>query len=235
MASILVVDEDMMFADSIRVALDASGLRIAGTCASLEDAVGFASRACPDAALIALERVDGISAADVGRAILGASPTTTIVGIAASAGAGVDDDFFAGAGRTILSKDVSLDVFVEAVRAIAFGGRPDDGAVMPRQERRRSSTDRGKHEDLTSREREVLELLVDGASAPDIAEELGVSINTVRSHIQSLFSKLHVHSQLQAAAFALQSGLVDPMAQRTGGRVSVDVDGDSSTVEKRSA
>ena len=79
------------------------------------------------------------------------------------------------------------------------GGRP--------KRRTRDSLERVV--DLTRREREVLELLVEGASGNEIAEELRISINTVRSHIQSLFAKLHVHSQLEAAALAVRVGLVD--------------------------
>jgi DNA-binding NarL/FixJ family response regulator len=61
---------------------------------------------------------------------------------------------------------------------------------------------------LTVREREVLQLLAEGASSPQIASRLRVSSNTVRTHVQGILSKLQVHSRLEAAAFAVRHGLV---------------------------
>ena len=57
---------------------------------------------------------------------------------------------------------------------------------------------------LTAREREVLGLLVRGASGLEIAAELGISRNTVRTHVQSILTKLQVHSRLEAATFAVR-------------------------------
>jgi two-component system, NarL family, nitrate/nitrite response regulator NarL len=67
---------------------------------------------------------------------------------------------------------------------------------------------------LTEREREVLALLVDGASGADIAERLTISTNTVRTHVQSVLTKLQVHSRLEAATFAVRHGLVAAPAQQ---------------------
>jgi DNA-binding NarL/FixJ family response regulator len=61
---------------------------------------------------------------------------------------------------------------------------------------------------LTPREREVLGLLVEGASSEQIAVRLTVSPNTVRTHIQNVLTKLQVRSRLEAAAFAVRWGIV---------------------------
>jgi len=60
---------------------------------------------------------------------------------------------------------------------------------------------------LTRRERQVLVQLADGRSTRDIAEELAISVNTVRSHTQSILDKLGAHSKLEAAAYAARHGL----------------------------
>jgi PAS domain S-box-containing protein len=62
---------------------------------------------------------------------------------------------------------------------------------------------------LTTREREILSLLVDGLGTRDIAELLSVSITTVRNHIQHILQKLQVHSRLEAVAIAVKNKLVD--------------------------
>ena len=56
----------------------------------------------------------------------------------------------------------------------------------------------------------MLQLLAEGASSGQIAEQLRVSPNTVRTHVQGILSKLQVHSRLEAAAFAVRHGLVKP-------------------------
>ena len=55
---------------------------------------------------------------------------------------------------------------------------------------------------------EVLELLADGATSVQIAARLGLSRNTVRTHVQAILTKLQVHSRLEAVAFAVRHGLV---------------------------
>ena len=60
---------------------------------------------------------------------------------------------------------------------------------------------------LTGREHEVLELLAGGRRAQTIADELGLSVLTVRNHIRAILRKLDCHSQLEAAALARQAGL----------------------------
>jgi PAS domain S-box-containing protein len=64
-------------------------------------------------------------------------------------------------------------------------------------------------DNLTIREREVLTLLARGLSTKEIAEALSISMNTVRNHIQNIFTKLGVHSRPEAIAYAYQKGLID--------------------------
>jgi len=63
-------------------------------------------------------------------------------------------------------------------------------------------------QDLTRREREVLSLLAQGLSTRDIAQTLSISPSTARNHIQNILHKLHVHSRLEAVAYAFEHGLV---------------------------
>jgi PAS domain S-box-containing protein len=63
---------------------------------------------------------------------------------------------------------------------------------------------------LTPRQREILELLATGRSTSDIAEKLTLSTETVRNHVRSMFSELHVHTRLEAIAAARRLGLLAP-------------------------
>ena len=62
--------------------------------------------------------------------------------------------------------------------------------------------------ELTDREVEVLNLLAQGASNPQIAEELFITINTVKTHISHILSKLQLENRTQAATYAVQKGIV---------------------------
>jgi DNA-binding NarL/FixJ family response regulator len=64
--------------------------------------------------------------------------------------------------------------------------------------------------DLTEREINVLHLVAQGATNPEIAERLCISINTVKTHLSSILEKLHLDNRTQAAAYAVQAGLVSP-------------------------
>ena len=79
-------------------------------------------------------------------------------------------------------------------------------------------TDPGIGQDLTRREREILELVAQGLSNQAIADRLVVSLHTVRNHVQSVLTKLHAHSKAEAARVARHEGLVarGPCSQELG-------------------
>ena len=78
--------------------------------------------------------------------------------------------------------------------------------------------DRGVGHDLTSREREILSYLAQGATTRAIAAELYLSVNTIRNYIQSILTKLDVHSKLEAVSTAVREGIIEyPMAVENSG------------------
>jgi two-component system nitrate/nitrite response regulator NarL len=111
-----------------------------------------------------------------------------------------------------LTKDISIRQFVDAVRTALDGqvvvSRRSAPAVVGE---RPSPIDRVGRlaEHLTGREREVLSLIVEGAGSREISSRLHIAPNTVRTHVQSILTKLQVHSRLEAAAFAVRHGLVE--------------------------
>ena len=107
-----------------------------------------------------------------------------------------------------VTKAESLDTVLAAVRAAAVGEAVINPALLARLLPRLGGRPRGRNPDLTPREREVLELVARGGTNAQIADELVLSTDTVRNHVSSILSKLGVHSKLQAAAVAVQRGLV---------------------------
>jgi DNA-binding NarL/FixJ family response regulator len=116
-----------------------------------------------------------------------------------------DEDIYrslqAGA-RGYLLKDVFFEELETAIRTVHAGSRHIPAAIAARLAERMTSSD------LTSREMEVLELIVQGQSNKEIGASLTISEATVKSHINNILSKLGVTDRTQAVTTALQRGLV---------------------------
>jgi DNA-binding NarL/FixJ family response regulator len=116
-----------------------------------------------------------------------------------------DEDIYralqAGA-RSYLLKDMLRDTLIDAIRAVHAGQRRIPPEVANRL------AERMDRSELTSRELEVLRLIVGGKSNKEIAAELSIAEGTVKIHINNILSKLGVSDRTQAATFALQRGIV---------------------------
>jgi DNA-binding NarL/FixJ family response regulator len=114
----------------------------------------------------------------------------------------------------------SPDVVLVCVKAKSIqeeSGRAQALATLASTDGRPADTEpRGRDQaaaamvDLTPRERQVLTLLIAGASNKEMARRLSIRSNTVRTHVQSLLTKLRVHTRLGAATLAMRYGLLSP-------------------------
>jgi DNA-binding NarL/FixJ family response regulator len=116
----------------------------------------------------------------------------------------------AGASGYVLKQSDSSEVLT-AIRAALAGGSflspPISRAVIDDYVRRAESRGRAKHMDvLTSREREVLQLLAEGLSNQEIAEQLSISVKTVETHRSNMMKKLGVDSKTELVKYALRKG-----------------------------
>lgn len=114
----------------------------------------------------------------------------------------------AGAGA-ILSKEADRRAIADAIAAVARGETVLGAEVqsgLAAEIRLRGTSDRPP---LSAREQEVLRLVADGLSAPQIADTLVLSPATVRSHLQSLYEKLGVSDRAAAVAEAMRRGLLE--------------------------
>lgn len=114
----------------------------------------------------------------------------------------------AGASGYML-KSASAEDLLAAIDGVLRGRAPMDGRIAHKMLKmfRHLAGPKGDY-DLTAREEEVLELLVEGFTKQQIAEELVVSFHTVDTHIRNIYHKLHVHSRTDAVAKALRERLI---------------------------
>lgn len=207
--AVLLVDEDAMFRHGIRELLEGVGFRIAGEACSAEEAVGQAVELAPDVVLMAV-RLRGASGIEATRRIRESVAEARVLMLTNSIDlADTDGAIRAGACGYVL-KDDSPQEIVAAIRAAAAGESPLSPRVatgLLRQLRAEPAND-GDMPRLTARERGVLELLAAGRRNRQIAEDLSISVHTVKRHVSHLFAKLEVENRTQAAAEATRRGLL---------------------------
>lgn len=122
----------------------------------------------------------------------------------------------AAGGSGILTRDANARRMAEDIRSAAAGQivLPEGhlSSVVDHLHETRARRQREAVASLTSREFEVLTMLCEGRAASEVASQLGVSDSTVQAHIRSVFSKLGVHSQVEAVRLAWRSGIGVPVS-----------------------
>jgi two-component system, NarL family, nitrate/nitrite response regulator NarL len=146
----------------------------------------------------------------VGKSILATHPSTIVVVVSALSEPEWVREALGAGFHGFVAKDAPLARFVSSVTAALEGQIvvPHDLASKSRERSPEDEYASAVGSQLTAKEREVLQLLVDGASTATMAEALGVSRNTVRTHVGRVLTKLQAHSRLEAATFAVRHGLV---------------------------
>lgn len=235
---VVLVDDHALFREGLKSLLIARGIQVLAEAADGAQALEKVRETEPDVLLMDLD-MPGIAGLEATRLIKADYPEIRIVILTASeAEADLFEAVKSGAQGYLL-KSVEPDILIEQVEAAARGepaltpdlaskllnefarigdqgpttiahppsaetshlptgpavaGMPDELIVTP----------------LTAREREVLELLVDGATNKEIADRLVVSENTTKYHLKNILQKLHAHNRAQVVAFALRHGLTRP-------------------------
>ncbi len=207
---VLIVDDHRLFSEVIRSTLERMGMEVLESATTGSEGLDVARRERPDLVLVDIGLPDE-SGLLVGQRILEEMPETKVVAVTSL----VDPRAVAEAVRLgfrgYVTKNTPVNQFVSSIRAVL-----DGNVIMPKHLARQAAGEKSPEEQqaamliaqLTDRERQVLQLLAEGMSGVQIAAQLSISPNTVRTHVQSILTKLQVHSRLEAAAFSVRHGLV---------------------------
>ncbi|KJK39662.1 LuxR family transcriptional regulator [Streptomyces variegatus] len=217
-ARVVVADDQTVVREGIVMLLGLlPGIEVVGAAADGEEAVALVAGLAPDVVLMDLRmpRCDGVEAT---RRIRAEHPGTQVVVLTTFAD---DESLFpalAAGARGYLTKDADGDEIVRAVHSVLSG----DAGLSPGIQRRllerlaeaepRPAAPSGPPDGLTARETEVLLLIAEGLSNPEIARRLHVSTATVKTHINNLFTKTGLKDRAQAVRYAYGKGLVRPPA-----------------------
>lgn len=179
---------------------DAPGLRCVGAHATGEEALKKIPSEAPDVVLmdINLTGMNGIQCVAKLRQVL---PKTQILMLTTyDEGDMIFDSLRAGANGYLL-KNMRQAELVEAVQQVHAGGAPMSLQIARKviNHFHQISKPQSEVSQLTSREQEILKLLAKGYLYKEIADQLSISMSTVRTHVSAVYDKLHVHSRTEAA------------------------------------
>ena len=209
---LMLADDHRMLREGLRRSMAEQGLDMVGEARDGAEAVELARVLQPDVILmdVTMPELDGVEAT---RRIRSALPQVKVVMLTMHA----DQDVLASAIRAgasgYLVKDCSTEEIAEAVRMTARG----DTIISPRlaasmlDEVRRIDRPAGTSDEervVTRREEEVLQLIADGCSTPEVAERLYISQKTVKNHLASIYQKLDARDRTQAVLQAVRMGIV---------------------------
>jgi len=211
---LVLADDHALFRAGIASLLRAWGHDVVGEAGNGLEALELVRRLNPDLVLmdIAMPECNGLEATRLIKAEL---PETRIAIVTVS---DHDEDLFeaikSGAEGYLL-KDMAEAELESTLNALAAG----EPALSPRLAGKildefarlgREASREGRRDDLSPREREVLQLVAEGATNREIASSLHLSEHTVNFHMKHILSKLHLRNRAQAVAYAIRTGLVTP-------------------------
>jgi len=209
---VLIVDDHRVFAQALALAIDASDhLRCAGVATTAGEALSLADQARPDAVVMdaGLGKDDGIA---LTREIISRHPETRVLVLT---GQDPDPGLIQASAEArasgLLPKIVNLGTVVDAVGLLSTDCFVTDRDVIGALCALRPPRPDGavaQEDTLTNRERDILELLVEGVDVQTASLRLGITVNTARGYVKNLYRKLGVHNQLELLAMARRRGLL---------------------------
>ena len=210
---VLIVDDHDLFRTGLRNLLEEEGVQIVGEAASGAEAVQRVRELVPDVVVMDLS-MPGMGGVDATHHIASIAPLTRVVMFTISDNdTDVMDAILAGACGYLL-KDSSIQEVVAGIRAASRGESLISPAIAAKVLQRVRAT-RTQPEiastikaELSDREIDVLKLIANGKDNAVIAAELHISPKTVKNHISNILMKLQIDNRIQAAVYAVRSGIV---------------------------
>ena len=198
---LIVEDHNVVRQGLVALINMAEGIQVVGEAADGVEAIAQFRKHQPDVTMVDL-RLPKLGGVEVIQRVRSETPNARFVVLTTYDG---DEDIYRAlksGAKAYLLKGMTSEELIKTIREVAAGRSHIPAAIAERLAERMGT------EDLTPREADVLEQIVNGKSNKEIANELDISEATVKTHINSLLSKLGVTDRTQAATAAIRRGLV---------------------------
>jgi DNA-binding NarL/FixJ family response regulator len=200
----LIVDDHEVVREGLRLSLSrAPHIRVVGEAADGQSAVDLAERRKPDVVIMDV-RMPGMDGLEATKLLTTQVPGSKVLIFTAYSERSLLGRALDSGALGYILKEAPHETLVRAIEKVALGEGYVDPALMPSFLAAREQPDM-----LTTREREILQLLADGMSNADVAQRLFISQETVKSHVRHILTKLEADTRTHAVAIALREAIID--------------------------
>ncbi|MEY3898700.1 MAG: hypothetical protein RLZZ214_4222 [Verrucomicrobiota bacterium] len=198
--TIAIIEDDPSLSGILtEIVTSSPSWKLVNTFATAESALEGMSESCPDVVLMDIQ-LPGMSGIECVAKLKVLHPEVMVLMVTVyDNNERIFDALASGASGYLLKRDAPAKL-LEALDDLLAGGSPMSSAIARKvvQHFQKAPPSKNKDHDLTTRETQILELLVKGSLYKEIAWELGIGFETVRSHIDNIYKKMHVRTRTEA-------------------------------------
>ena len=203
---LVLIEDHQALREGLELLLDREGCQVVGTAGTAGEGRELIERLDPDVALVDI-RLGGESGIDLTRALIDADPERRVVLYTGSSDVDLLISGLDSGARGYALKEGTPSELTGALETVAGGGTYVDPRLRQSLLSRRTTQ---RMPSLSKREREIMDLLAQGLTGEDVAAQLFLSSETVKTHIRNAMAKLEAHTRVHAVAIALREGFISP-------------------------
>lgn len=205
---VLIADDHKMMRDGLRAVLEKAGIAVSGEAANGFEAVELAQTLQPQIVVMDIS-MPGLNGIDATRLLLAKSTEVRVIALSMNSDRRYVAAMFKAGAVGYLLKNSASDELIQALHAVADGLTYVSPAIAATVvvDWMAPQAAIAADKPLSTREREVLQLLAEGNSSKDIAKRLGVAVPTIETHRRQIMGKLKLHSIAELTKFAIREGL----------------------------
>ncbi len=208
---ILLVDDHQIVRDGLRTLIEKEvGMEVVGEARNGREGLKLTRKLLPDVVIMDITMPD-MNGIDATRSILEEHPDIKVIALSMHSDRRLISGMLEAGASGYLLKDSAFEELARAVHAVVthqtYLSPSITDIVIKRFIGKSTSVERSVFTDLTKREREVLQLLVEGMSTKEVASSLNVSVKTIETHRANIMDKLDIHSISELVKYAIREGL----------------------------
>jgi two-component system NarL family response regulator len=207
---VMLVDDHKILREALKGVLEREhDLALVGEASDGAEALELAKKLRPDIVLMDIG-LPGIGGIEATRTLRADQPEIKVIALSTFSERRIVLQMLDAGASGYVVKSAGRDELLRAIRAVAHGRTylcPDSSAVLVESVRGKQASEQPPREQIGKREREVLQLLADGHTSPQIGERLHIATSTVEVHRRNIMRKLELHSIAELTKYAIRNGL----------------------------